>query len=287
MKFSSLFSGLAAAALGALTATAAANEPTTAMYIQPITTIYIQPIGAAAPAPTLLGEVVYNAETLLGEVTTFEFPELPEDTRAVRVGVYDTAAGAWASATSVASVANFAKGYAPHFVLTVEDTYDGGRVVGAALRGVRIDAGQTRDFGPQAVLRAAAPGAQVELNKPVVLSPEGKLAPEEQSKTFIQKYVVQSPPSLLFPIVGASLPATVAHAFAGTGGSLRSCSCSLWRAVAARKGASSHTVRNAMVSVIQPLSVSWVGGFTEPTRIVTILRYRLRCGGPRLLHVPA
>lgn len=188
MRFSSLFSGLAAAALGALTATAAAADKRTA-------TIYIQPIAAAAPAPVLLGEVVYDAAALTGEVTAFEFPELPEDARAVRIGVYNAAAGAWDSATSVASAANFAKGYAPHFVLAVGDARRGGRVVGAALRGVRIDAGQTRDFGPQAVVRAAAPGPQVELNKPVVLSPEGKLAPEEQPKSFIQKYVV--PPHAL------------------------------------------------------------------------------------------
>ncbi len=127
-------------------------------------------------------------------MAAFEAPDIPADAALVRIGVYDAAgAGRWVSATTVAAAANFAKGYSPHFVLSVSD---GGHYLSAAVRGVRIDAGATRDFGPQAVVVATGPGSQPELNKPVVLSPEGKKVAPPEEKTFLQKYVVQPPPPL-------------------------------------------------------------------------------------------
>lgn len=186
--------------------------------------IYIQPIRISSPPPTLLAEITFDlspssssdedagaaspppsaAEAELGgssggaikaAVTAFEAPELPDHTTSasslVRIGVYDTAAGRWASSTSVASAESFGRGYAPHFVLTV---LGGGKgkgevVVGAACRGVRVDAGATRDFGPQAVVVLAGRGRQPALNKPVVLSAEGKQVPPVEEKTLLQKYV--------------------------------------------------------------------------------------------------
>lgn len=204
------FSGLAA-----LTGFAAANERTVPVYIQPVT--------VSPPAPVLLGEVVYDAALLAGadsasaaKVTSFEYPsdllspesegdfgdetnQRAEVPRHVRVGAWDPAAKAWASSTSLASTANFDKGFAPHFVVTVDSTglTGSGDVVGVVLKGVRIDAGQTRDFGPQVVLRTAEPGSQIELNKPVLLSPEGRKVAEEPEKTLLQKYV--SLPSFFTP----------------------------------------------------------------------------------------
>ncbi|KAK8006466.1 hypothetical protein PG991_012763 [Apiospora marii] len=194
------FSGLAT-----LTGLAAAAERAVPIYIQPVT---VSPL-----APVLLGEVVYDAALLAGadpasaaKVTSFEYPsdllspesedddetakQRTEVPRHVRVGAWDPAAKAWASSTSLASTANFDKGFAPHFVVTVDSSglTGSGDVVGVVLKGVRIDAGQTRDFGPQVVLRTAEPGSQVELNKPVVLSPEGRKVAEEPEKTLLQKY---------------------------------------------------------------------------------------------------
>lgn len=199
------FSGLAA-----LTGLAVGAERTVPIYIQPVT--------VSPPAPVLLGEVVYDAALLAGadpasaaKVTSFEYPsdllspeneddgdetrQRAEVPRHVRVGAWDPAAKAWASSTSMASTANFDKGFAPHFVVTVDSsgigsTAGSGDVVGVVLKGVRIDAGQTRDFGPQVVLRTAEPGSQIELNKPVVLSPEGRKVAEEPEKTLLQKYVL-------------------------------------------------------------------------------------------------
>jgi len=173
MRLSAILSGLLAAVL--VTA-----EPQTA-------NIYLQPVAAAnEAAPALLAEVHYDAAAAdPPKVLNFEFPDLPEGVEHVRIGVYDAKAKRWASSTSLAHVDNFSKGYAPTILLTVDPS--GKDIVGAALKGVLIDAGQTRDFGPSAVVHVVALGKQPELNKPVVLSPGGRKVVEEE-KTFLQKY---------------------------------------------------------------------------------------------------
>ncbi|KAI0843406.1 hypothetical protein F5Y06DRAFT_254865 [Hypoxylon sp. FL0890] len=175
MKFSSVFSGLAALALASL---ASATDRTAAIYIQPVSQ------SPAAPAP--LAEIRYDpaAAASDAEVISYEAPEIPDETRLVRIGVYNPSAKRWESSTSVASVENFSKGYSPTLILSVDQKGD---VLSAALRGVRIDAGQTRDFGPQALVLVTEPGKQPELNKPIVLSPEGKNVVQEE-RTFLQKY---------------------------------------------------------------------------------------------------
>ncbi|KAI1278599.1 cyclin-domain-containing protein [Xylaria sp. FL0933] len=174
MKPATILSRLAGLALASF---ASASERTATIYIQAVTP------SPATPVP--LAELQFD--TLApsdAQVLTYEAPELPDETKLVRVGVYDPAAGQWSSSASVASVDNFGKGYSPTLILSVEQS---GEPISAALRGVRIDAGQTRDFGPQAMVLVTAPGKQPDLNKPVVLSPEGKqVVPEE--KTMLQKY---------------------------------------------------------------------------------------------------
>ncbi|KAI1494633.1 hypothetical protein F5X96DRAFT_665526 [Biscogniauxia mediterranea] len=174
MKLSTIFPGLVALSLASLVS---ADGQTAAIYVQPVSQ------SPSAPAP--LAEIQYDpAAASEAEIVSYEAPELPEDAKLVRIGVYNPSSKQWESSTSVASVENFSKGYSPTVILSVDQK---GAVVGAALRGVGIDAGQTRDFGPQAIVLTTQPGKQPDLNKPVVLSPEGKtVVPEE--KTFLQKY---------------------------------------------------------------------------------------------------
>ncbi|KAI1364207.1 hypothetical protein F5Y08DRAFT_217810 [Xylaria arbuscula] len=174
MKATRILSHVACLALASL---ASASEQKAAIYVQAV---------AASPAtPVPLAELQFD--TLApseAQVITYDAPELPEETKLVRVGVYDPTAKQWASSTSVSSIDNFAKGYAPTLILSVGQA---GEPISAAVRGVRIDAGQTRDFGPQAMVLVTAAGKQPDLNKPVVLSPEGKqVVPEE--KSMLQKY---------------------------------------------------------------------------------------------------
>ncbi|KAM0261997.1 hypothetical protein ACHAQJ_002003 [Trichoderma viride] len=146
--------------------------------------IYIQPV-ENSESPVLLAELAYDPSiSASSSIISYEAPEIPESTQLVRVGLYDPKSSQWISGTTVASVDNFDKGFSPNLVLSIDDN---GEVLSAALKGVRIDAGQTRDFGPQAVVLPALKGKQPELNKPVVLSPEGKKV-EEEEKTLLQKY---------------------------------------------------------------------------------------------------
>lgn len=172
--------------------------------------VYIQPVAAPSTAPSLLAELAIPSSsssstttttTTTGEssddqqdpstlVLSYSAPDLPDDAKLVRIGLYDPSAQKWLSSTSVASADNFAKGYAPHFEVTVDD--EGRDVLGVLCRGVAIDAGQTRDFGPQARVVRTGRGAQPALGKPVVVRREGGKVVEEEQKTFVQKYVCVS-----------------------------------------------------------------------------------------------
>ncbi|KAL6864392.1 hypothetical protein J3F83DRAFT_741590 [Trichoderma novae-zelandiae] len=170
MRVTALFSALCAAAL------VHADFHTAQIYIQPVET---------PETPSLLAEVAYDPSiSASSSIISYEAPEIPESAQLVRVGLYDTKSSRWISGTTVASVDNFGKGYSPNLILSVDAN---GELLSAALKGVRIDAGQTRDFGPQVVVLPALKGKQPELNKPVVLSPEGKKV-EEEEKSLLQKY---------------------------------------------------------------------------------------------------
>ncbi|KEY70690.1 hypothetical protein S7711_07316 [Stachybotrys chartarum IBT 7711] len=146
--------------------------------------IYIQPIDSTT-SPSHLAEVTYDSSSLSSSsVIAYDAPELPESSDLVRIGLYDPKSSQWISGTTVASVENFSKGYSPTIALSIDRT---GEILSAAIKGVQIDAGQTRDFGPKAVILPTIKGKQPDLNKPIVLSPEGKKVVEEE-KTFLQKY---------------------------------------------------------------------------------------------------
>jgi len=162
--------------------------------------VYIQPMTFPETTPVLLAEIRHDSPApstdpaasgqIASEVISYEAPEIPEGAELVRIGAYDKKAAKWASSTTVISVNNFGKGYSPHFVVTLDA--NGKDYLGVACRGVRVDAGYTRDFGPQAAVVVAGRGKQPELNKPVVLSPEGKKVVVEE-KTLLQKYTPHPP----------------------------------------------------------------------------------------------
>lgn len=157
--------------------------------------VHIQPITLPPSAPILLAEITHNPSSPSSDsdhdaptqVTSYNPPSLPPTSHLVRIGAYDAATRQWTSSVSVASAENFGKGYSPHFVVNLGG--DKGEVVGVVVRGVRVDAGYTRDFGPQVEVVKQGEGGQVRVNQPVVLSPEGRKVVVEE-KSMIQKYVV-------------------------------------------------------------------------------------------------
>ncbi len=149
------------------------------------TTVYIQPLTSTS-SPHPLAEIKYNPSTLSSEILSYEPPILEEPTsRLLRVGIYDPSTSSWKSSTSTTSVETFAKGYSPTIVISLDVQ---GAVVGVSCKSVRIDAGQTRDFGPKVKVLGMREGKKPELNRPIVLSPEGKVAEPEVEKTLLQKY---------------------------------------------------------------------------------------------------
>jgi hypothetical protein len=202
MRLPTLLSALLAATAPFASASDAAATRTAAIYIQPLT--------SPETAPSLLAEIAIpdpqpdtdsapDALPTPAEVLSYSAPDLPDqdeqqnDRLLLRIGIYDPHTKTWVSSTSLASASNFAKGYAPHFVLSLDSDSDsdgeGGNVLGVVCRGVAIDAGVTRDFGPQAAVARTQRGAQPVLGKPVVLGEGGRRVGEEGERSFLQKYV--------------------------------------------------------------------------------------------------
>lgn len=198
-------------------ATAAASSLTIPVHIQPIT--------LPPSAPILLAEITHNpspspdsdSDDTPTRVTSYTPPSLPPSAHLVRIGAYDAHTRQWTSSVSVASAENFGKGYSPHFVVNLGGDKGEEVVVGVVVRGVRVDAGYTRDFGPQVEVVRQGEGGQVRVNQPVVLSPEGKKVVVEE-KSMIQKYVVSVSLSLCGGLDGDWVDA---NSGIGTGGCWR------------------------------------------------------------------
>ena len=158
------------------------------------TTVYYQAITLSDTKPAKLAELRYDPlDPSAAEVVSYDAPELPEKAKLLRVGAYDPETDEWPLTSAMTSVDCFSKGYAPHFEVSVDPW---GRFVQVTVRGIKIDAGETRNFGPQATVELSEAGKQPEPNKPVVLSKEGKNVVEEE-KSFLQKYTRSSMPACL------------------------------------------------------------------------------------------
>ena len=148
------------------------------------TTVYIQSVESSATPVIPLAEIKYNPSTLSAELTSFDLPELDPEDKLLRVGVYDVSTSSWKSSTSTTSAESFGKGYSPTLVLSLDAQ---GGVIGVSLKSAKIDAGQTRDFGPKVKVLKTMKAPTPALNRAVVLSPEGKLEEPVVEKTMLQK----------------------------------------------------------------------------------------------------
>lgn len=148
------------------------------------TIVSIQPIEASISPIEPLAHIQYNPTTLEAVIASYDSPDVTPGAGLARVGIYDKATKAWASSTSILSMENFAKGYAPVITLSLGP---GGDVIGASCKSEKIDAGHTRDFGPKVTIKRSDNGKTPSLNRPVALSKEGKVEEEVPEKTFMQK----------------------------------------------------------------------------------------------------
>lgn len=150
-------------------------------------TVCLQSI-ATPPLPIVhLAEIHYDSSTLIAELASFDAPELSSEVNLVRIGICNTATHAWKSSTSVTSTESFNKGYAPIIVLSL-DTH--GDVIGVTCKSGKVDAGQTRDFGPKTKVVKMSNARRPDLNRPQLLSKEGTVEGELPEKTILQKCVL-------------------------------------------------------------------------------------------------
>jgi len=146
--------------------------------------VYIQSIESSSTTISRLAEIIYNPFTASAELILFDAPELSPESKLVRIGAYDFATSTWKSSTSMTSAESFSKGYSPTLVLSLDEQ---GALVGVTCKSGKIDAGQTRDFGPKVKVLKTGKRKLPDLNMPVVLSPEGKLEEPLPEKTVLQK----------------------------------------------------------------------------------------------------
>ncbi len=177
MKVLTVLFAFCATAIAALDNSAKIDSPGSA-------TVYIQAVQATTTPATPLAEIKFNPSTLSAEIVSYDAPEIDPEAKLLRVGIYDAASSTWISSTSVTSVDSFAKGYQPTIVLSLDAE---GQVIGASCKSGTIDAGATRDFGPKVRVVKSVKGRVPDLNRPVVLSAEGKIAQPEVEKTILQK----------------------------------------------------------------------------------------------------
>ena len=145
--------------------------------------VYIEAIGYSPSPPKLLAEVQYDQIGFTVSLLNYEPPEFSSDSDLLRLGLYDLNRKVWTTSTSVTSAQSFSQGYSPTIIISLDDK---GAVLGVSCRSGKIDAGQTRDFGPKVVVIPSAKGKVPDLNRPVVLK-EGKVEVPVPEKTMLQK----------------------------------------------------------------------------------------------------
>ena len=166
--------------LGAALALSKPDDPLTARR----TTIYAWPLSSSR---TQLADIEYSPAEQYTSVLSYTPPSSP--TGLVGIGLYNSSTKAWLGST-VTSAASFA----PEFQGTISLHLNAeGEVWRVAFHSSRKsitsshNGGDIGDDKPRVEILGPTPAPQPHLNKPVVLSPDGKLPEKEVEKSFLQK----------------------------------------------------------------------------------------------------
>jgi hypothetical protein len=167
-----------------------------------------------------LAKLSYNSET--ATVLSYKVPALPAGEEIVRIGFHHPTTGSWSGIATAAS--NFADGKDKKLQLLLNEQGD---VYHVGFKSLDIPSsskgGSKKDDMSVEVVPMKA-GATVHLNKPILLTAEGKVEGAPEEKTFLQKYVQSRSISRFMTMLTLST---------GTGGPLAFswCSRSPWAAV--------------------------------------------------------
>lgn len=166
------------------------------------TTVYAWPLSSS---PSKLAEIEYSPIEKSASVISYTPPTSPSGL--VLVGLYDSSTKIWLGNT-VTSAASFKPEFQGTISLHVSAEGEAWRVAFHSSRKSvpsSQNGGDTRDDQPKVEILRPAPAPQPHLNRPVVLSPDGKLPEKEVEKSFLQKWVI----SLSTKDAKAGLTATV------------------------------------------------------------------------------
>ncbi len=152
------------------------------------TTIYAWPLSSS---PSKLALIEYSPLEPYSSVLSYTPPVLPSSNpvELVQIGLYNSSTKTWLGST-VTSAASFE----PEFQGTIRLHINAeGEIWRAAFHSSRKttptsqDGSNTEDGKPKVDVVRPAPAPQPHLNKPVVLSPDGKVPEKEVEKSFLQK----------------------------------------------------------------------------------------------------
>lgn len=151
------------------------------------TTVYAWPLSSS---PSKLAEIEHSPVEQYTSVLSYTPPSSPQGL--VGVGLYNHSTNAWLGST-VTSAASFQPEFQGTISLHVNADGDVWRVAFHSSRKSvpsSPNGSDTGDDKPRVQLLRPAPAPQPHLNRPVVLSPDGKLPEKEVEKSFLQKWVM-------------------------------------------------------------------------------------------------
>ena len=148
------------------------------------TTIYAWPLSSS---PSKLADIEYSPVEQYTSILSYTPP--PSSSGLVRVGLYNTSTKAWLGST-VTSAASFQPGLQGTISLNANAEGAIWRVSFHSSKKTASTPQSADDAGnsqPLVEILRPAPAPQPHLNKPLVLSPDGKLPEKEVEKSFLQK----------------------------------------------------------------------------------------------------
>jgi len=139
-------------------------------------------------SPQPLAGISIDSTTSAATVEKYTPPDtLDNSESSVRIGLYDPATSAWRGI--VTSSTSFSPANQPKLVLHMDNTKEiyhvGFEASPRAAQGANTQSGSDPTLAIEII--RTKPGPKPHLNKPIVLSPDGKLPEKEQEKTLLQK----------------------------------------------------------------------------------------------------
>jgi len=131
-----------------------------------------------------LAKLSYNPEQ--ATVLSYKAPALPAGEEIVRIGFHHPSTGSWSGIAT--SAANFAEGKDKKIQLLLNEQGEVYHIGFKTSDWPTSSKGGSKKDEMSVEVVPMKPASTIQLNKPIVLNAEGKLAGQPEEKTFLQKY---------------------------------------------------------------------------------------------------